>query len=252
MRVFLFLSFVFILPHFLFAQETTNIVISTKGNNILVQYDLIRVKSDLYKINLQYSLDGGENYSNNLEKVTGDIGTNIEPGKDKTIKWNVLEEQEELIGEIITFRVTVERPDVRNFVLPAPITCVGIGVGVGVLSTGLVMERDAKKKYNLYKDNISFSRNGNIYEGYDSREALYHEANDQHNKARILTFVGGVVVLSGIWMIMRLKRNKKNINEFKKDILGEDNTSAILSPSVEWFVNEQNHLMPRLNLSLNF
>ncbi len=98
----LFLSQVYI-----FSQSIENVRFEQRGDQIIIYYDL--VSDDLkgsFSINAFYTLDQGNNYIM-LKSLTGDAGTNITPGRQKRIVWNVLDDVYELTGEI-KFKVTAE------------------------------------------------------------------------------------------------------------------------------------------------
>lgn len=60
------------------------------GNRLVVHYDLTdTIAGRSYSIRLYSSLDG---YLNSLEKVSGDVGLEVKPGKDKKITWDFRQE----------------------------------------------------------------------------------------------------------------------------------------------------------------
>lgn len=65
-------------------------------NKIVITYDLEK-KAD---ITIYYSIDGGSRYKRILQ-ISGDVGSNVSPGLEKTATWDVLSEINELSGDII-------------------------------------------------------------------------------------------------------------------------------------------------------
>ncbi len=59
-------------------------------------------------ISLQVSTNGGHTFSDDLKEVTGDVGKNVKPGKNKRIVWDALKEVEEIWGNRIQFNVHAE------------------------------------------------------------------------------------------------------------------------------------------------
>ena len=84
------------------AQTVSNVTAEQVDKTIHVSYDL-----DMQaEISLHLSIDGGKTYTQ-LYKVSGDVGKNITEGH-KTIIWDVLAEQERLVGDDIVFKVQAQ------------------------------------------------------------------------------------------------------------------------------------------------
>jgi formylglycine-generating enzyme required for sulfatase activity len=85
------------------AQTVSNVSASQQGNELLVSYSL---KADTpCEVSLYVSLNAGKTWTGPLLHVSGDVGKNISAGS-KVIRWQVLEEQEQLVGSDIHFKVT--------------------------------------------------------------------------------------------------------------------------------------------------
>ncbi len=83
------------------AQEFNNVHFDQVGNEIHIFYDLMGVQEgDEVNVQVYYSNDQGESWQGPLESVIGDVGNSVQPGKDKRIVWNVLQEKEQLTGDI--------------------------------------------------------------------------------------------------------------------------------------------------------
>jgi len=88
------------------AQKLSNVKCNQIGKIINISYDLEGLAEDQKsKISVYLSTDGGYTYGNNLQKITGDCGGNISPGKNKLIYWDVLSEQESLISDNVVIRL---------------------------------------------------------------------------------------------------------------------------------------------------
>jgi|WetSurSiteA1Bulk_404760.scaffolds.fasta_scaffold00300_5 hypothetical protein len=94
-------------------EYVENITSSLIDNEIIINYDLInpsakgyvdqykRVKGCKFIVELYYSFDG-RNF-NKVDNADGDIGPDILVGKNKVIKWNVLDSALGLIGNVIFY-----------------------------------------------------------------------------------------------------------------------------------------------------
>jgi formylglycine-generating enzyme required for sulfatase activity len=89
--------------------QVKNVVSYQSGSEIFVNYDLVGTNDvDLFSISLLVSNDGGQTYSNPLQKVSGNVGFLQKGGIGKQIKWNLLEEVSQLVAENVVFKVKVE------------------------------------------------------------------------------------------------------------------------------------------------
>jgi uncharacterized protein (TIGR02145 family) len=102
MKIILFLI---IISTPLFGQKVSNVNYKQEQNNIIVTYSL-DTKAPC-TVSLFVSTNGGNSWQGPLIKVLGDVGSNLQSG-NKSIKWNVLEEFDELRGENIIFQVQAD------------------------------------------------------------------------------------------------------------------------------------------------
>ncbi len=102
-KSFLF-SLAFLACIWLPAQQIQNVTAAQQGKNIVVSYDLT-TSSGEFDVALYCSIDGGSNFGNPLNAVTGDVGKNLNAGNNKQITWNVLADIEKLTGSSIVFEV---------------------------------------------------------------------------------------------------------------------------------------------------
>jgi formylglycine-generating enzyme required for sulfatase activity len=86
------------------AQQIQNVTAEQQGKNIVVSYNLAAA-SGQFDVALYCSTDGGTNFGNPLNAVTGDVGKNLNAGNNKQITWNVLADMEKLTGSRIVFEV---------------------------------------------------------------------------------------------------------------------------------------------------
>lgn len=84
------------------AQHITNVVAVQKDSLVEITYNL--GGDDPANISVYYREKDGEEFKGPLLKVYGDVGDNIIPGTKKII-WNVLMEQDFLVGNNIIFRL---------------------------------------------------------------------------------------------------------------------------------------------------
>ena len=89
---------------FVNAQSISNLNAVQVGQQLHIHYSLI--SGSACEVQLRVSTDNGKKWSTPLTKVTGDVGKNIAAG-EKQIIWNVLEEREQLVGDKICFKVSL-------------------------------------------------------------------------------------------------------------------------------------------------
>ncbi len=86
----------------LHAQTVSNVYVEQDGNELLIHYSLSA--DSPCEVKLYVSQNGGRTWEGPLIQVTGDAGKNIANG-EHMIRWNVLEEMEQLVGGNIKFKV---------------------------------------------------------------------------------------------------------------------------------------------------
>jgi formylglycine-generating enzyme required for sulfatase activity len=84
------------------AQKISNIRAEQRGQDIVVLYSLETTSP--CEVSLLLSQDNGVTWGSTLKNVSGDVGKNISAGQ-KSITWKVLEEQDQLVGSKIKFKV---------------------------------------------------------------------------------------------------------------------------------------------------
>ena len=94
----LFYIFLVFLPLFSFSQKVENIHFEQVGKQIHIYCDL--QGDETYNIEIFCRTDNGQSWGQPLQKVTGAVGANQQPGTNKEIIWDVLAEREKLTGEI--------------------------------------------------------------------------------------------------------------------------------------------------------
>lgn len=140
-RKFLILFYICILIIQTSAQTVSNVTAEQVDKTIHVSYDL-----DMQaEISLHLSIDGGKTYTQ-LYKVSGDVGKNITKGH-KTIIWDVLAEQERLVGDDIVFKVQAKGASSLEFTVKG-VTFKMIYVEGGTFTMGCTSEQGD----NCYKD----------------------------------------------------------------------------------------------------
>lgn len=84
------------------AQTVRNVDFQQEGNRVAITYDL----DGQATIAVYMSQDGGSTYGPALQRVTGDVGRGVDPGR-KRIVWDVLAEMPAGISGDIAFRVKI-------------------------------------------------------------------------------------------------------------------------------------------------
>ena len=92
------ISLFLFLPLLSFSQKIENIRFEQVGKQIHIYYDLSG--KGAFNVKLFCSTDNGNTWGNPLQKVSGDVGESVNTGRNKTIVWDVLQEQEKLTGDI--------------------------------------------------------------------------------------------------------------------------------------------------------
>lgn len=107
----------------IFSQSVQNVRFNQAGERIFILYDLndFSGEENSFSVQVFYTLDNGRTYIP-LKSAYGDIGNDINPGTDKRVIWNVLNDTDELKGEI-KFKVTASpqkvtvSPRIENTIL---------------------------------------------------------------------------------------------------------------------------------------
>ncbi|HLG56881.1 MAG TPA: hypothetical protein VI485_16200 [Vicinamibacterales bacterium] len=91
-----------------------------KDGTIVVRYDLLGTgdPSDLFRISVLVSTDGGSSYSVTPRLVSGDVGPGVRSGAGKRIVWNVRDDVKRLQGDAVVFRITADLESSPSFVDP--------------------------------------------------------------------------------------------------------------------------------------
>lgn len=115
MRAFLLLGWVFVCAS-VAAQNVTIKKIELAGEKVIVHYDLDDANpNNEYQINLFASKD---KFSAPLVKVKGDVGSDVKPGLDRKVEWNLMQEYGTYKGKLsleIRGRVFVPFVKLKNF-----------------------------------------------------------------------------------------------------------------------------------------
>lgn len=106
MRCFFVILLLFFILSDLLCQGVSNVKFRQDGNNIIVNYNLKSNKPT--EVKLYYSIDGGLNFGDELNDVSGDVGSGVLPGNEKEIIWDVLSSKKYLYGDNIVFKVEVD------------------------------------------------------------------------------------------------------------------------------------------------
>ena len=86
------------------AQRVTNVTAEQQGQELLIHYHL--EAEGPVEVLLYLSTDRGSRWEGPLNNCSGDVGSNVAPGTDKRIRWEVLKDRE-LVGDGIAFKVVL-------------------------------------------------------------------------------------------------------------------------------------------------
>jgi hypothetical protein len=97
------ITYIFLLLLYIpsFSQSVLNVRFNQAGEKIVIYYDLAGKPGsrDLFTVSIYYTTDNGISYIP-LQSVFGDVGRNVSQGNDKKVIWNVLNDVNELSGEV--------------------------------------------------------------------------------------------------------------------------------------------------------
>ncbi len=118
-----------------------NVSFTQQNEFVHITYDLIATsKESLYHVHLLLDLEDAGRYAIDPESVSGDVGSNIAPGREKEIVWDVLRDfPQGLERNQIQFAVTVQpdRQPNRNWVyVSGTAILLSAGVLIGVMLVG--------------------------------------------------------------------------------------------------------------------
>jgi hypothetical protein len=106
------LLFFFVTIHFVSAQRVNNVRAQSKGNIVMITYDLLgTISGQIYSVAVYSSHNG---MTAPLTQVRGDIGPDLKPGQNKSIEWGVKKELGNFEGDInIEVRATLTYSPMR-------------------------------------------------------------------------------------------------------------------------------------------
>ena len=97
---------------------------------IIIKYNLNKIdKYNYYDIKVTGTVDG---VSVPINSVTGDVGKMIKVGQNKTIKWNVLDDVTELLGEFNVNVIAIPNPEAVDIpTIPKKVNKTPLWIGLG-------------------------------------------------------------------------------------------------------------------------
>lgn len=104
MRSSLFILFVFTVQASL-AQQVENVSFYQDGQAVMVNYDLLGSATQSYTVALHLSLDNGKNFEGPLKYVSGDVGDQVKPGRNRQIRWDAESEKTQLVSYEVVIEV---------------------------------------------------------------------------------------------------------------------------------------------------
>lgn len=121
------------------AQEIAvkDVRFSDLGRTVEIGYTLEGNPELKYNVTVTLSHDGGTTYGEPLRYVSGDVGRNNLPGRNKTIIWELETEYPfGLVGDHFVFAVTAESQKVRLIKLPLVLASATlVGAFITILAT---------------------------------------------------------------------------------------------------------------------
>ena len=262
-RIFLIIGLLIVFSTALLSQnndaEITNIKMSVENGDVVIQYDIENSKAnDLFNIVVYFS---DEYYTKNyyLENLTGDVGKNVNGGKNKIVKWEIQKDMDIIRGNIIPF-VEFENPKLYKNMGGASnallsLACPGLGdyfvadhkkmkfkpyyktaLSLGCITLGVI---SAKKRYRErywspphIETVYSYHYNGNYWTSHPEDKLFPGRWVDGEMKNYLFpgdveAFIGlGVAVwlIDVLWVASKGKKNMINKKTIKNISSFFDNT----------------------------
>jgi hypothetical protein len=111
--------------------QVRNVRFEDNDETISVYYDLDGMMEKSYNVSITLSDDFGNTFKVKPKAITGDVGKNIKPGKDKTIIWYVKEDfPDGLSGQGFVFAVDAKLQRSRS---KLPIIIGGTGIVASII-----------------------------------------------------------------------------------------------------------------------
>ncbi len=89
-----------------YSQQLENLSFEQRNNKVFIYYDLLAEQDMKFTVEVACSNNGGKNYPIGMFALEGHVGTDISPGRKKTIVWDVLKDRNNLNGDRFVFKVT--------------------------------------------------------------------------------------------------------------------------------------------------
>lgn len=113
------------------SQSATDITASLDGDRIKITYNLESSTQKGHIVKVYSSFDG---YQKALTKVTGDAGSNITPGANKTVYWDYKSEYPGKTINEIDFKIEATLPRNKNKVISGCLITSGVIGGIVLIS----------------------------------------------------------------------------------------------------------------------
>ncbi|MEQ9290363.1 MAG: hypothetical protein RIG77_25750 [Cyclobacteriaceae bacterium] len=229
-RSFLIFSF-YLIANTLIAQRVSEVRFSQEGQKIIISYGLSGVKYyQVVNISLYASTDGGKTYQGPLRRVEGDIGQGIEPGKNRSITWEVLEEMPDF-GGVVAFEVRAvvneEKPARKTYVGYKGSYLASLGIVVGTTGkSGFYLSARANPYYFKGKNSALKTKDGLDVQGFNGPGYYEFTSSYQIDRLSITGGVsfqlsrklriyagGGYAINNVLWKISQLDYNGADIGE---------------------------------------
>ena len=194
---FLLLLFAFLFNH-VQSQQVTNIEARQDGKKIIITYTLTG-KQDINENEIKFfvSTNGGINWEQLTNGITGDVGPKITPGSLKTITWDVLATRNKLQGDNIRFKISA------SYISDLTFTDSRDGKTYKIVKIGTQTWMAENLNYNTssgswcYNNNISnCSKYGRLYDWETAKNVCpsgWHLPNDAE-WTKLTGFIGSDVV----------------------------------------------------------
>ncbi len=236
-----------------YAQTRATVTIDeaeeTDEGILIIKYSLDNYKNnELFDVKMVVK----KGYSTlNVETVTGDVGSNIKGGSNKTIEWNLLDDNIVLNEEVDVQLIVEAREDLSSLTLTglmiSSTILPGAGLrrldktqnyklmgytGYGLIGSSILLNMMAKKSYNKYTNELI---------DLDLRQKYYSRASNYRTFTNVFIFGASVIWLSDyLWLYMKTNKMDKKysfINTNNNFKIGTSYNALVNKPmlNLQWY-----------------
>jgi hypothetical protein len=192
-------------------QSLSSLEIIPNDNLVRINYNLSDQKNEYYKISLNVLSDDKTIYTKRKKgkNIYGDIGRGISPGfVSKTIYWNVIENNEELVGNNMVFEINalcLNQRSFKNLLFPGRHQFNSTNKKKHLLKSLVFYSAISLGLYYKSISSINYTKYNNS-NNINEIEALYDKANISLQATYIFQAISFSILVDNLYQL--LKRRK--------------------------------------------